>query len=109
MMQDLRDHNKRGGYKISHMYLCFICDYENLVNQHKKMVAEKLRESEVFRRAFPDCSDPFPELHFKDPVEESIREQATPCHSDGRPSTSQRGHSRLQQLLHCKLHLFRCK
>lgn len=69
------------------------------------MVAEKLRESEGLRQAFHGSSDPSPELHLKDPVEESIREQATPYDSDGRPSSSQRGHSRLKQLLHCKLHL----
>ena len=67
------------------------------------MVAEKLRESEGLRQAFHGSSDPSPELHLKDPVEESIREQATPYDSDGRPSSSQRGHSRLKQLLHCKI------
>lgn len=73
------------------------------------MVAEKLRKSEGLRQPFHGSSDPSPELHLKDPVEESIREQATPYHSDGRPSSSQRGHSRLQQLLHCKLHLLCCE
>lgn len=78
-------------------------DHLTLVNEHKRMVAERMKQSEVLRPVFHIDPKPSPELNLRDHIEESAREEGTPYHSDSRPS-SRRGPSRLQHLLHCKLH-----